>query len=249
VSGGTVVFLGPSAPLAAARAILPLAEFRPPVRHGDIWRTLTAAPRAIGVIDGLFEQQPAVWHKELLEALGAGVHVFGSASMGALRAAELHAFGMRGVGRVFEAFRDGVFEDDDEVALVHGPAEAGYVALSEPMANVRFTMDAAVRAGAIGPEPAALVVSAAKAIFYPERSWAAIDRAAIAAGADPATIAALATWRRSGAVDQKRDDALAMLREMAAFLATDPPRFDAPYAYQRTSLAEAARRIALEQGA
>ena len=45
--------------------------------------------------------------------------------MGALRAAELHAFGMRGVGRIFEAFRDGELEDDDEVAVVHGPAEPG----------------------------------------------------------------------------------------------------------------------------
>jgi hypothetical protein len=40
--------------------------------------------------------------------------------MGALRAAELHTFGMVGVGRVFEGYRDGVYEDDDEVAVVHG---------------------------------------------------------------------------------------------------------------------------------
>ena len=46
--------------------------------------------------------------------------------MGALRAAELHVFGMVGVGRVFELFRDGLLEDDDEVAVAHGPADSGY---------------------------------------------------------------------------------------------------------------------------
>ena len=60
--------------------------------------------------------------------------------MGALRAAELHTFGMRGVGRIFEAFRDGEVEDDDEVAVVHGPAELGYLVLSEPMFNIRATL-------------------------------------------------------------------------------------------------------------
>ena len=40
--------------------------------------------------------------------MSEGVPVFGAASMGALRAAELHEFGMRGIGRIFEAFRDGV---------------------------------------------------------------------------------------------------------------------------------------------
>ena len=51
-----------------------------------------------------------------------GVHVFGAASMGALRAAELDGFGMRGIGRIYAAYRDGYwpgydepFEDDDEV--------------------------------------------------------------------------------------------------------------------------------------
>ena len=57
----------------------------------------------------------------------------GAGSIGALRAAELEAFGMVGEGRIFEAYRSGVlepydtpFEDDDEVAVVHAPAELGY---------------------------------------------------------------------------------------------------------------------------
>ena len=76
-----------------------------PARQGDIWRAVRAhRPVAIGLIDGVFFHEPAVWHREILWALAEGVHVFGAASMGALRAAELEPFGMRGVGRVFAAY-------------------------------------------------------------------------------------------------------------------------------------------------
>ena len=104
-----------------------------PAAQGDIYRAALRRPRAIGIVDGYFSQAPAIWHKEILWTMAQGIYVFGSASMGALRAAELHAFGMRGVGRIFADFRDGVFEDDDEVAVEHGPAELSFVAVSEPM--------------------------------------------------------------------------------------------------------------------
>jgi hypothetical protein len=105
----------------------------PPVAQGDLYRAAQRRPRAIGIIDGYFDGVLSVWHKEILWAMADGIHVFGSASMGALRAAELHAFGMQGVGQVFSAYcagtlppYDGRFEDDDEVAVIHGPAETGY---------------------------------------------------------------------------------------------------------------------------
>ena len=43
---------------------------------------------------------------------------------------------MRGVGKIFEAFRDGDLEDDDEVAVVHGPAEFGFREISVAMVNI-----------------------------------------------------------------------------------------------------------------
>ena len=82
------VFLGPSLPLDQARAILD-AIYLPPVQQGDLLRLLELKPRYVGIIDGYFETVPAVWHKEILLAMSQGVHVFGAASMGALRAAEL----------------------------------------------------------------------------------------------------------------------------------------------------------------
>src|SRR5262249_27403413 len=133
-------------------------------------------PRAIGIIDGYFDGMPAVWHKEILWALTQGIHVFGSASMGALRAAELHPFGMQGVGNIFEAYRSGELEDDDEVAVLHGPAEAGYVALSEPMVNIRATLGQAETAGIVSATTRAALTEQAKGLFYQERSWKAILR-------------------------------------------------------------------------
>ena len=102
LEGETVVtaylFVGPTLPQAE---IGTLCDFvcLPPAAQGDVLHLAKARPRAIGIIDGYFDGVPAVWHKEILWALTQGIHVFGSASMGALRAAELHRFGMRGVGR------------------------------------------------------------------------------------------------------------------------------------------------------
>ena len=85
----TCVFLGPSLALEEARACLD-ATYLPPARRGD----LRAAAEAHGatrlvLLDGYFEQVPSVWHKEILWALDRRLEVWGAASMGALRAAEL----------------------------------------------------------------------------------------------------------------------------------------------------------------
>jgi len=51
---------------------------------------------------GYFEIVPTVWHKEILWAMDRGIHVYGGASIGALRAAELADFGMTGIGQIYE---------------------------------------------------------------------------------------------------------------------------------------------------
>jgi hypothetical protein len=236
-----VIFLGPTLPRRAARAVLE-ADYRPPVGHGDVWRALESRPKVIGVIDGVFEHVPAVWHKELLQAMAEGVHVFGASSMGALRAAELHAFGMRGVGRIFEAYRDGHWLDDDEVAITHGPAETGWVTLCEPMANVRFTLEAALAVGAVDARDHAALTGAAKAIHYVDRDWKTIVATADLARErrDP-----VLAWLQANRVDQKRADAIAMLEAVRDFLTAPPGPMQPGFVFERTDLAEHARRIAL----
>jgi hypothetical protein len=209
----------------------------PPVAQGDVYRIAQARPRAIGIIDGYFAGAPAVWHKEILWALAQGILVFGSASMGALRAAELHQFGMQGVGQIFEAFRDGVLEDDDEVAVIHGPAEIGYPAMSEPMVNIRATLARATRDGVLSAEANQRIETAAKSLFFPQRNWTDIVAAAAAQGVEPDALATLRDWLPGHRIDQKRADALAMLASMQRMLAQpnlSPPRFH----FERTHLWE-----------
>lgn len=237
------VFLGPTLPAETARAELD-AVYLPPVSQGDVYRVGLTRPRAIGIVDGYFARVPAVWHKEILWAMSEGIHVFGSASMGALRAAELAAFGMEGVGEIFAAYRDGLLEDDDEVAVAHGLAEEGYRTQSEAMVNVRATLAAATTAGVLAPATAEALAVLAKALYYPERSYPLLLRRAAEAGLPGPELAALRAWLPTGQVDQKRTDALAMLRQMRAWLATEPPPKRVRYRLEHTIFWDEAQRSA-----
>ena len=201
------VFAGPTIDAGAITDILGDAQVCPPARAGDIYAACQQGARAIGLIDGYFDGVPAVWHKELLWALDQGLPVFGASSMGALRAAELHPFGMIGVGAIFEGYRDGRLEDDDEVALHHGPAELGYIGLSEPLVNIRASLERAVAANVLDTATAARLITQAKATHFPDRTWASL-----LAGTDMET---LRIWLQTKAVDQKRRDAIDMLHAMA----------------------------------
>jgi hypothetical protein len=197
-----------------AATLLP-AEYRPPASRGDVYAAARANPWAIGIVDGYFHRVPSVLHKEILWAIAQGIQVYGAASMGALRAAELERFGMTGVGSVFEDFRDGILSDDDEVAVAHGPAEAAYLVGSEAMVNIRATLMEALRAGVITAALGDRLIGISKDTFYPRRTWERLLDEAEATGAPPGELRLLAEWLPRGRVDRKRLDAVAMLRRIA----------------------------------
>lgn len=232
------LFVGPT---LARREIGMLCDFTclPPAAQGDVYHLASARPRAIGIIDGYFDGVPAVWHKEILWALTQGIHVFGSASMGALRAAELHSFGMHGVGDIFEAYRGGELEDDDEVAVLHGPAEAGYVAMSEPMVNVRATLEQAERAGVIAAAARAALTERAKSLFYQERTWTEILRVPEPSDSLRGQLGRLRDWLPAGRVDRKALDARAMIAAMQAFLGGNPAPVRPAFAFEWTDMWDA----------
>ena len=230
-----VVFVGPTLGSAEARSVLD-AQYLPPAGQGDVLRAALRRPRVIALIDGVFERAPAVWHKEILFALSEGIHVYGAASMGALRAAELDRFGMRGVGDVYRAFADGTLEDDDEVAVAHAESEHGFRPLSEAMVDVRATLAAAVAEGIVSAREARAIARRVKETFYACRVLvAALDR-------ENEEHERLRNWLPRGRVHRKRDDALAMLRLVREDLATGLAPFRPTWTLQHSRFWESARR-------
>ena len=160
-----IIYLGPSLPLAEARAILE-ADYRPPVKRGDLSALHDA--ELVGIIDGVFLQNCSVGHREILALIQRGVRVVGGGSMGALRAAEMRQYGMKGVGRIFEMYASGRIEGDDEVALVFDPENME--PLSEPMVNLRFMLDRALELGEIDDIERGELIDRLRSTYYPRRN-------------------------------------------------------------------------------
>ena len=201
----SIVFAGPSVPTCDRSGYADLA-FLPPAQAGDVLRLLADPPAAICIIDGYFGDRMAVMHKEILHALARGVKVYGAASIGALRAAELETYGMVGIGRVFRAYRDGTCMRDDAVAVTHGPAETGYALLSLAQVDIEATADSLLRRRRISAMDRQRIIQTSEAIHFSKRTWASLG----AELGDPA----LAALLESAHVEQKRLDALDALRRV-----------------------------------
>jgi hypothetical protein len=211
-------------------------SFFPPAKQGDIYRISQQRPYAIGIIDGYFDSVPSVWHKEILWALSRGITVFGSASMGALRAAELHQFGMVGIGQVFERFRDGGLEDDDEVAIWHGVDDSGrYRAFSDAMVDIRCSLERARESGIISDAAMRGLIAVAKRMHFRDRSYSGLLQAARASGiVTGAECEILKRWLQVSGTSQKKLDAIEMLVHMARWSQAKPHRFVSEFTFEYT---------------
>lgn len=229
MSKRSVVFLGPSLTHAEANQILPDVICLPPAAMGDVLAaSLTYRPHAIGLIDGTFLSTMSVFHKELLYAMDQGAWVLGSSSMGALRAAECSAYGMIGVGQIFNDIRTGRIEDDDEVALTHAGKEEEFRPLSDAFVSIRATLNAAQDIGLLSGSEAEVLLAAQKVRWFPDRRLSAVIDDATRMGIEPVRVAALKKFFRESSVDPKREDAIALLARIAE-LPQDPfPEEDRP---------------------
>ncbi len=210
-----VVFLGPTLPASEAKR-LARCQVRPPARKGDVWRATASAPSVIVLIDGVFDQDPSVWHRELVDALDSGIAVFGASSMGALRAAELHGEGMVGIGTIYRWYADEEVLDDAYVALLHGTADYGFRPLTVPHVNVRHLAAVARRKRLLTAREAAFLEAASAATHYQARDWPALWSAVEGHWA-PKTLARFRDWVRNSAPDLKAEDARACLTAAEAF--------------------------------
>jgi len=218
------VYAGPTLSCADILNIVPSAIIQPPVAHGDLLRVRTQPGDVVVLIDGLFHQVASVRHKEILQVLADGVRVVGCSSMGALRAAELCPYGMIGNGSVFEMYRHGVIDADDEVAVMHGEAPE-YRRMSDSLVVFRYAVAGALEAGEIDRRCAETIIGHAAAMPYTERSWGAVEALC---GGDPASREAFARLRAFVAAhperaDVKATDALDTLTRLAELTSGELP--------------------------
>ncbi len=165
-----IVFLGPSAPADQIRNILPEATILPPIARGQLYRAREQGESVFLIVDGVFGHELAVSPREVVDVLKDGALIYGSSSMGALRAAECWPAGMRGVGTITRLYKLGCLESDDEVAVATNP-ENGFSATSVALINIRYAVSKAVRTNLLSRSAAIHLVATAKNIFFPERTW------------------------------------------------------------------------------
>lgn len=227
----TVVFLGPTLGQEEASRILD-AIYQPPAAQGDVVRAVVSLRAdCIVLIDGVFATAPAVRHKEILWALGRGVRVYGAASMGALRAAELHSYGMKGHGLIYRWYRATPLADDDEVAVAMMPSELGSHALSEALVDIRLTLRGAERCGIISPTMRRLLEATARELHFIDRTYMVLfdEVRRLVPNDGSADIHLLEAWVARHAVRQKRKDAIDLLHHVASRRFTRGPIETTPF--------------------
>lgn len=163
-----IIFTGPSLSAKEGSEILK-ADYRPPIRRGDMLKAINDSPDIIGIIDGVFHQYPAVGHKEILEAINKGITVVGGGSMGALRASELDDLGMIGIGYVYNEYASGNIESDDDVAITFDIYTGE--TMSEALVNIAYKLNEALENKIITNDEKKELISIAKSTYYPNRTY------------------------------------------------------------------------------
>ena len=170
-----IIYAGLSLPFDEAKEILDSHDdikviYKRPIQRGDLSLALKENPDIIAIIDGVFHQNSAVGHKEILNVLSKGIAVYGASSMGALRASELDSLGMIGVGYCYEQYASGNVDSDDEVAVMLD--SESLESLSIPLISMRYVFDNAVDENIITESEKDELLSIAKKTFYPKRNYA-----------------------------------------------------------------------------
>ena len=205
-----ILFVGPSLH-GVSPALMEDFDIRPPAGCGDVLAAAMSGTDRIGLIDGVFDHAPSVWHKEILYALAAGIPVYGAASRGALRGAECAAYGMIGVGRIFEDYASGRRVADADVGVAHAPAEFGFAPMSIALVDVEATLEAAADAGAMPGGLCEALMRSARHIHFKERTWPDIIAGADLAPCDQPDVEGIIE-RHSRS--RKQEDALLLLALM-----------------------------------
>jgi TfuA protein len=163
-----VIFLGPSLSREKARKILD-ADYRLPAKKGDLLQLILKEVDIVGLVDGYFLQDYPPTPIEVYNLVRKrSVKVFGSSSLGALRAVELGKYGMIGIGKIFRLFRDGILESDDEVAVTFTDY-TNYK--SEALIDIRYNLFLAQKYKIIDNRTGRSILKVSKQTYFPYRTY------------------------------------------------------------------------------
>ncbi|HXS59394.1 MAG TPA: TfuA-like protein [Candidatus Sulfopaludibacter sp.] len=163
-----VIFLGPTLSTEKAKEILD-ADYRSPAKKGDFLQLIQSNVKIVGLIDGYFLQDYPPTPIEVYNLLRKkDVVVYGSSSLGALRAVELKKFGMIGIGKIFELFLRGVVDSDDEVAVTF-TEYSRYK--SDALIDIRYNLFLAKKNNIIDINTKKNILKIAKKTYFPYRRY------------------------------------------------------------------------------
>jgi len=206
------VYAGLSAGRDTVQAILPDAICAPPVERGDIVADIDDGVTSILILDGVFHQALSVSPSEIMDALRRGIRVFGASSMGALRAAELEAYGMVGVGEIFEYIRNAAAFRDDFLGQVFIDGFPQIQARSVTWVEFEINLERLFSRGRISRATRDRLRSLYADLHYAERSLATLAARIRADGRNTKTLLDAATCALSTMARPKQRDARTALR-------------------------------------
>jgi hypothetical protein len=199
---------------ASALRHLPGARIAPPICRGDLIKDIDSGVHAVVIIDGKFHQNLAVAPDEIVDALSCGIKVYGAASMGALRASELHPFGMIGHGMIFEHIVVTPDFRDDFLGQVFSDSDGAIRKLSHAYIDFYMNSLELERHGRLTFRERATLLKSYAGIFYADRGWPSL-RAVLSKRRQPSRrlfeLAERACLRMGS---QKRRDAVDVLRRV-----------------------------------
>jgi hypothetical protein len=128
----------------------------------------------------------------------------------------LDIYGMVGVGRIYRWYKEGAINSDDEVALVFHPET--WKPISEPLVNIRATLELLHSKGIISPRERALMIRAARETPFQLRNYMRIVQGALRLGLGKSRAAKLLEIMETNKVDQKEEDAVEVLKKLKEIL-------------------------------
>jgi len=166
-----IVYLGPTLSREEAIKILD-ADYRDPAKKGDFLMLSRDSDekKYVGFVDGVFlhDYPPSpieVYHL----ATRKNIELIGASSLGALRAVELEKFGMKGIGKIFQLYKNGIINADDEIAVTF--VRENNILQSEAMIDIRFNLFLAYKKGIITNQTKKRFAKIAKNIYFPFRNY------------------------------------------------------------------------------